>query len=199
MIGLTIPSVSVVIVHALLLLTGANATAAVTYDDVDSVVFLGIRDGDTFSAKIPEWPDIIGDKIKIRLSGIDCQETRKSQDSTHQAQRAKAFTERMLENAQVISLKNLQRGSFFRIIADVEVDGKDLGQMLLDSMLAAECTPRCRRVIVYASPARQTYHLAGCRHLARIQIVDTLAIERAGDKDMSPCKVCKPPGFEPVN
>lgn len=122
-----------------------------TYGDVDSIIYNGVWDGDTFYASIPGWPAIIGDNIKIRLSGIDCHETRKDQDTTHPAQQAKVFTRRALESAKVISLKNIRRGNFFRVIADVKIDGHDLGLMLLEQGLAFECDRECSRVWVYAS------------------------------------------------
>jgi endonuclease YncB( thermonuclease family) len=186
-------------VLALLLLISASVGAVRIYGDLDSVVSWGARDGDTFYATIPDWPAIIGDSIKIRLSGIDCHEIRKSQDSTHPAQQAKAFTQRVLGDANVISLKNIRRGSFFRIIADVEVDGRDLGQMLIENGLAAECDRRCSRIWVYASRSGTRFHLKSCRHLVRSQAPDRLTLEEASDRDLKPCKVCKPPGFEDVD
>ena len=39
----------------------------------------------------------------------------------------------ILKDAEQITLKNIERGKYFRIAADVLVDGEDLGDMLLEA------------------------------------------------------------------
>ena len=50
--------------------------------------------------------------------------------------KAKEFTENKLKNGKIIKLKNMQRGKYFRIVADVVVDGNDLGELLIREGLA---------------------------------------------------------------
>ena len=39
----------------------------------------------------------------------------------------------ILKDAEQITLKNMERGKYFRIAADVLVDGEDLGDMLVEA------------------------------------------------------------------
>ena len=81
---------------------------------------------------INTWPDIIGQGISIRVLGIDAPEIRgKCKAEKQAALRAKKFTVSVLHNARRIELRNIKRGKYFRILADVWVDGKRLSQALI--------------------------------------------------------------------
>lgn len=98
-----------------------------------------IYDGDTFRANIKDYPQIIGDRIPIRINGIDTPELRgKCQREKDLARKAKQYTVTALRNAKDIKLRNMQRGKYFRIISDVYVDGVSLGDQLLNNGLAVE-------------------------------------------------------------
>lgn len=96
-----------------------------------------IYDGDTFRVNLKDYPEIIGERIGIRINGIDTPEMRaQCQKEKKLAQQAKQFSVTQLRNAKHIELRNMRRGKYFRIVADVYVDGKDLGKMLVDNALA---------------------------------------------------------------
>jgi endonuclease YncB( thermonuclease family) len=96
-----------------------------------------IYDGDTFRANLKGYPEIIGNRIGIRINGIDTPEMRgQCQKEKALARQAKAFSVQQLRSAKVIELRNMKRGKYFRIVADVFVDGQDLAQMLVDHNLA---------------------------------------------------------------
>lgn len=96
-----------------------------------------IYDGDTFRANIQSVHPIIGDRISIRLAGIDTPELRGKCDQEKQlARKAKQFTVQQLRSAKQIRLKNITRGKYFRIIADVYVDGHSLNEALIKNQLA---------------------------------------------------------------
>ncbi|HUT30856.1 MAG TPA: thermonuclease family protein [Sedimentisphaerales bacterium] len=108
-----------------------------TYGNIILFQITSVYDGDTFRANIPDYPPIIGQDMPIRINGIDCPEIRDKRKEIKQlAIRAREFTRNKLENGRVIKLKNMQRGKYFRIIADVEIDGQDLGSMLIQEGLA---------------------------------------------------------------
>ena len=46
---------------------------------------------------------------------------------------AKLFVEEMLKNGKVINLHNLDKDKYFRIVADVKVDGKSIGEALVEN------------------------------------------------------------------
>ncbi len=95
-----------------------------------------IYDGDTFRANIRDWPAMIGERISIRVSGVDTPELRgKCEKEKLLARRAKQHTVAMLRAGNVIQLENIQRGKYFRIVADVYVDGESLSQSLIDANL----------------------------------------------------------------
>ncbi|WP_345970911.1 MULTISPECIES: thermonuclease family protein [Sulfurimonas] len=105
---------------------------SVIVDEVTSVY-----DGDTFRATVNAWPPLIGERIGIRINGIDTPEMRgKCPAEKRLAHRAKQHTVAMLRGATTIELRNMKRGKYFRIVADVYVDGQSVGQSLMDSGLA---------------------------------------------------------------
>lgn len=122
----------------LLLLFSLNAFAGPkTYGSVYISEVRSIYDGDTFKANIDGWPKIIGQSISIRINGIDTPEMRsKCKKEKDLARKAKKFTVAMLRNAKQIQLRNIKRGKYFRIIADVYADNVSVGQQLLDHKLA---------------------------------------------------------------
>lgn len=107
-----------------------------TYGDA-VVKVISIYDGDTFFVDICNWPDIIGKRVGVRINGIDTPEIRtKNNYEKMLARAAKEAVAEKLRNADKVELKNIKRGKYFRIVADVIVDGDDLGSFLLSRRLA---------------------------------------------------------------
>ena len=101
------------------------------YGDVAVLEITSIYDGDTFRANLKGYPAIIGEHMSIRINGIDTPELRGKCDKEKQlARKAKQFTVERLRGATTITLKNIKRGKYFRLIADVYVDGISLGGQL---------------------------------------------------------------------
>lgn len=96
-----------------------------------------IYDGDTFRCNIAGYPEIIGERISVRINGIDTPELRDNRKPVKQLARlAKQHTVQRLREAHQIELRNMKRGKYFRIVADVFVDGHNLGQELIQKGLA---------------------------------------------------------------
>nr|WP_221301788.1 thermonuclease family protein [Zhongshania antarctica] len=96
-----------------------------------------IYDGDTFRATINDWPPIIGKNIPIRVNGIDTPEMRGGcREEIEQARKAKQEAVAMIRAAKVVELRNINRDKYFRIVADVYLDGKSLGDSLIGKGLA---------------------------------------------------------------
>ncbi len=111
--------------------------ALANYGQVTINEITSIYDGDTFRATVKEWPAVIGERIPIRVNGIDTPELRgKCEEEKKQAKAAKQFTVALLRDAKVIELRNMDRGKYFRILADVYVDGTSLGDELIKAGLA---------------------------------------------------------------
>ena len=98
-----------------------------------------IYDGDTFRANIKGYPAIVGEHMSIRINGIDTPELRgKCNKEKQLARLAKQFTVEHLRSAKSISLKNVKRGKYFRLIADVYIDGVSLGELLIKNKHAVK-------------------------------------------------------------
>lgn len=96
-------------------------------------------DADTITVEIPGVHPILGEKIGIRVNGIDTAEMKGKLPCENDAARAaQRLVENLLKNAKMINLKNVARDKYFRILADVEIDGKLLSDVLMKNHLAYE-------------------------------------------------------------
>lgn len=110
-----------------------------SYGSVVADEVTSIYDGDTFRVNINDWPAIVGQRVPIRVKGIDTPELRgKCQTEKELARKAKQHTVQLLRGAKIIELQNIGRGKYFRILADVSVDGRDLGESLVKNGLAVK-------------------------------------------------------------
>ena len=128
-----------IIVFLVIVIVGFTALSAKTvrYNGVIVSKVVRVYDGDTFFCNVDQWPDIIGKNIGIRINHIDCPELKsKSDDEKTLAVKSRLFAKSILENAKVVEMRNIQRGKYFRLIADVYCDGKSLASLLLDAKLA---------------------------------------------------------------
>ncbi len=101
------------------------------------VKYLRNYDGDTITFKIPNVHPLLGENISVRIAGIDTAETRgKSPCEKDSARVSKRLVESKLRQAKSIELKNVQRDKYFRILAEVYVDGHSLKDALIQNHLA---------------------------------------------------------------
>ena len=115
--------------------------AAPEYGTVIVSRVISVYDGDTFRVDIDSLPPIVGKNIPIRLNGVDTPEIRgKCKYEKDLAIKARDFVRNKLANAKEIKLNNLQRGKYFRVVANVMVDGVSLEQELLEKEFAYKYT-----------------------------------------------------------
>ena len=106
-------------------------------ENVSVTKVISVYDGDTFRVDIDELSDIVGKNIAIRILGIDTPEIKGQCEKEKQlAIKARDFTRHYLNNASSIQLSNLKRDKYFRLLADVYIDGKSLAAALLANNLA---------------------------------------------------------------
>ena len=102
---------------------------------------ISVYDGDTFRVDIDTLPPIVGKNIPIRLNGVDAPEIQgKCQYEKDLALKARDFVRNKLASAKEIKLTKLQRGKYFRVVADVMVDDVSLEKELLENKLAYKYT-----------------------------------------------------------
>lgn len=120
------------ILFILSILNFVIASGNETYGSVIIKDVVSVYDGDTFKVNIDGYPAIVGENMSIRIAGIDTPEIRGTRGYTREvAEKARKFTQYRLKNAKVIKLKNMRRGKYFRIIADVYVDGENLAKEII--------------------------------------------------------------------
>lgn len=95
-----------------------------------------VYDGDTFRCNIEGVHGLIGKNISVRINRVDTPEMRSSTWTEREyAERAKAVTAKLLYSASLIELRNVQRPKYFRILADVYVDGISVADVLIEKNL----------------------------------------------------------------
>lgn len=108
-----------------------------TSDEFSCVEYVKNYDGDTLTINIGEVHPLFGEQMSVRVAGIDTPEM-KSDDSCEArlAKVAQTEVEQLMKQARRLDLVHVQRGKFFRVVADVIFDGKSLQQHMLRKKLA---------------------------------------------------------------
>jgi endonuclease YncB( thermonuclease family) len=99
-------------------------------------------DGDTVEIQVDFLPSELGDKLYVRVWGIDTPEKGFRAQSEHEKQlgsKASEFTKNAIANAKEIKINLIMWDKFGgRVLGDVLIDGKSLRQLLLDNGYARE-------------------------------------------------------------
>jgi micrococcal nuclease len=110
---------------------------AKSFGDYEGAIYIRNYDGDTITFNLPKLHPIIGEKISIRVNGLDTPEIKgKCEKEKYDAKQAKEMVADIMKDAERITLKNMERGKYFRIAADVLVDGENLADMLIEAGVA---------------------------------------------------------------
>jgi len=108
-----------------------------SYGDFKNVRFVKNYDGDTITVDLKDQHPLFGDDISVRVAGIDTPEIRgKCAQEKELAREAKRIVGDLLKNARSIKLKNVRRGKYFRIVADVYAGRKNVADVLVKEGLA---------------------------------------------------------------
>lgn len=100
------------------------------------VKYIKNYDADTITVNIPDLHPFLGEKMNIRVRGVDTPELRtKNACEKEKAKHAKKLVRNLLKDAKRIDLANIERGKYFRIVADVIIDGKNLTSYLIKNGL----------------------------------------------------------------
>lgn len=99
---------------------------------------ISVYDGDTIKVDLDfAGPAIFNRNISVRILGIDTPEMHGQCESEKVlAQQAKAWLQFTLANAQRVELHNVARDKYFRVLADLVVDGKRVADQLIEKGLA---------------------------------------------------------------
>lgn len=104
---------------------------------VVAATVVSVYDGDTITVRIDEMPAWLGKDIPIRVSGIDTPEMREKRPEVRAlAHKARDVALNLCPPGMEVALSGIERGKYFRLVAYVNCDGRDLSQTLLDQQLA---------------------------------------------------------------
>lgn len=98
---------------------------------------VSVYDGGTIFVDIPNWDPVVGKRIGIRVNGIDIPEIRgKCLKERILAKVAKNVVVDMVNSGNEVLLIDVQRGKYFRLVANVLVDGSSVARVLVKNKLA---------------------------------------------------------------
>lgn len=126
----------------LLILSVSTSWAAEPTCHHDSETFRCVKyvrnyDGDTVTVAIPDTHPLFGKNIPVRIVGIDTPEKNgKVPCEKQRARDAQRLVANIMKNAKTIELRNVDRDKYFRVLAEVWVDGKSVGDVLVKNKLA---------------------------------------------------------------
>lgn len=99
------------------------------------VQILSVHDGDTFTVNFPQMPFIFS-HMSIRIAGIDAPELNSRRlCERNDAQLARTALITFL-HGKCVTLMEINKDKFFRLLAKVSVDGVDAGDYLISQGLA---------------------------------------------------------------
>jgi len=101
-----------------------------------------VLDGDTVEVNVDFLPKELGNKLYVRVWGVDTPEKgwrAKSQRENELGLKASEFTKQQISEAKEIKIQIIMWDKFGgRVLGDVLIDGKSLRQLLLDNGYARE-------------------------------------------------------------
>lgn len=101
-----------------------------------NVDVIEVYDDDTFKIHLKGYPRVFGEKLSIRINGIDTPEKRtKNKCEKKAALEAREVLSKLLRESSV-DLMNCQRGKYFRLACSVYANGKSVEAELLGRGLA---------------------------------------------------------------
>ena len=163
---------------------------------------------------IADFPPVIGQHIPVCIKGL--KPAANPQDNLKLLMFLNDLFLSKNEAPEKILLKDIQRGQQFCLVADIEVDGKDLCDLLVEKKLAQKVievpqpkTPTANAVTqgqtndapasadthYLSSKSSKVYHRSACPHAARMDTSKAVTFATREDAEKTgrrPCKTCKP-------
>lgn len=103
------------------------------------VEFVSNYDGDTITVSIPGQHELFGRLVSVRLNGIDTPEkrTRNVCEKALSIIAQRYLRYRILKSKSgTIELRDIQRGKYFRVVAEVWVNGRNVNQDMIARNMA---------------------------------------------------------------
>lgn len=158
---------------------------------------------------IADFPPIIGHNMPVCIKGL--KPAANPQDNLKLLMFLNDLFLSKNDTPEKILLKDIQRGQQFCLVADIEVDGKDLCDLLVEKKLAQKVIevpqpkalpqdrtnnpPAAADTHYIASKSSKVYHRSTCPHAARMDTSKAVTFATREDAEKTgrrPCKTCKP-------
>ena len=135
--------------------SGEASTCAHDAKTLRCVKYLKNYDADTITFDIPGVHPLLGEKISVRVNGVDAPEIKgANQCEKDSARIARNLIENVMKKAQRIDLVGIERDKYFRILADVVADGQNLKDVLFRNGLAYEYHGGTKRKVDWCKVAK---------------------------------------------
>ena len=91
-----------------------------------------VVDGDTLKVQIPGLPNVFGKDLLVRISGIDAPELHsKNTCERMRAIQARDYLSNLIAGTQWISIEDVKRDKYFRLLGSLFIDGKTVSYEML--------------------------------------------------------------------
>jgi len=187
-----------------------------TYGSAQVSRVLNIDAACTLFCNIEAFPPLIGQNMPVRIEGVEMPAG--AVDGEIVAFLRLVLTPAAPKPAPSILLKNIRRGVTFSLTADIEVDGKDMAQLLVEKGLARRVLrlgtaddasdPAAAPAAVpqktetttasgmfVASKSSKVFHRSTCPHAKRLDPTKTNTFQTRQEAEQNgrrPCKTCNP-------
>lgn len=184
----------------------ATPRSVESYGDAKVSCVLRMDEHVRIFCNIADLPPVIGQNIPVRIKGL------KPASTANENLKLLRFLNDLLlsknsESNQVF-LKDIQRGKQFCLVADIEINGQNLCDLLIENKLAQKVIEVSRSEKTEldsskateeggytASKSSKVYHRSTCPHAKRMDAAKAITFSSLQDAEKTgrrPCKTCKP-------
>lgn len=175
-----------------------------SYGDAKVSTVLRLDEHVRLYCNISELPPVIGQNIPVCINGL-----KPAADAKDNLKLLMFLNDLLLSKnnkPETILLKDIHRGEQFCLIANIEVDGQSLCDLLVENNLAQkvievtqsekkDSLPAMNQSGFTASKSSKVYHRSTCAHTKRMDAAKAVTFssrENAEKTGRRACKICKP-------
>jgi micrococcal nuclease len=127
----------------LVLVLASPAMGQSGFGEYGGATFISVKDPKTILVDLPEYPALIGERIRVRINGINTPSLKgKCEKETQLAVKAKKFMTKAFQDAELIDLENIKRGIYFQLVADVLINDENFVIRLVEKGFAVKTSKK---------------------------------------------------------
>ena len=177
-----------------------------SYGDAKVSTVLRLDEHVRLYCDISELPPVIGQNIPVCINGL--KPAADAKDNLELLMFLNDLLLSKINKPKTILLKDIQRGEQFCLIADIEVDGQNLCDLLVEKKLAqkvievpqsekanSDSLPAMNEGGYTASKSSKVFHRGSCPHAKRMDMAKAVTFSSREDAEKTgrrACKTCKP-------